>query len=252
MPLILAAGSMLDQTPTTMIDAAAAAGFDGVGLRISNPPTAAHVVTDPSAVRRYAEGRAITIHDAEVYRIGSGDDPTPLVEGTAAVGASALLVVSDTMTRADTIAGIAELVGLADPLGIRVAIEYMAWTDPSRPLDAVAIALETGCQVVVDLLHHVRVGADAADLLAVVESGTLGWVQVCDAPAAVPDDLVDEARHGRLAPGAGALPLAELLACFDADVTISVEVQNDSLLAIDPTERAQLLFDAARSVLDSR
>jgi sugar phosphate isomerase/epimerase len=243
---------MLDQTPTALIDAAAAAGFDGVGLRISNPPTAAHAVIDPSTVRRHADGRAITIHDAEVYRIGSDDDPRPLVERAAALGARALLVVSDTTIRADTIAGVAALVELADPLGVRIGLEYMAWTDPSGPLDAVSIARETGCEVVVDLLHHVRVGANAADLRAVVDSGTLGWVQICDAPTMRPDDLIDEARHRRLVPGAGSLPLAELLACLDAEVTISVEVQSDDLLAIHADERARLLHDAARSVLEHR
>lgn len=240
---------MLDQTPTAMIDAAAAAGFDGVGLRISNPATAAHAVTDPSAVRRHAERRAITIHDAEVYRIGSGDDPQPLVECAASVGASALLVVSDTPVRAETVAGVAALVELADHHGIQIALEYMAWTDPRGPLDAVAIARETGCRVVVDLLHHVRVGADIADLRAVIDSGMLGWVQLCDADLTSPSDLVHEARHQRLVPGTGELPLSELLATVGAEVTVSVEVQNDELLAVEATERARLLHDATRSVL---
>lgn len=243
---------MLDQTPIAMIDAAAAAGFDGVGVRISNPATAAHAVDDPSAIRRHAERRAITIHDVEVYRIGSDDDPTPLIERAAAIGAGALLVVSDAMARADTIVGMAHLVELALPHGIRIALEYMAWTDPSEPLDAVAIAQETGCQVVVDLLHHVRVGADAADLRAVVASGTLAWVQLCDAAATYSGDLIDEARHRRLVPGTGVLPLAELLGCVGPEVTISVEVQSDALGELDATERARVLHDAARSVLGVR
>jgi sugar phosphate isomerase/epimerase len=249
MPLVLAAGSMLDQTPSTLIDAAAAAGFDGVGLRISNPATDAHAVADPSSVRRYAAHRSITIHDAEVYRIGSGDDPRPLVECAAAVGAGSLLVVSDTTVRSDTVAGVAALVELAGRHGIRVALEYMAWTDPASPHDAVAIAQETGCRVVVDLLHHVRVGADVADLRAVIDSGMLAWVQVCDAELTRPDDLIHEARHQRLLPGAGALPLSELLAAVGADTTVSVEVQSDELLAVEAHERAQLLHDATRSVL---
>ncbi len=243
---------MLDQTPTALIDAAAAAGFDGVGLRISNPDTAAHCVTDARAVRRHASARGISIHDVEVYRIGSDDEPGPLVERASAVGAAALLVVSDAPVRTDTVAGLAALVEMANRHCIRVALEYMAWTDPSGPLDAVAIAKETGCQVVVDVLHHVRVGADAADLRAVAESGTLGWVQVCDAAAAGSDDLVDEARHRRLVPGAGALPLTELLRCVGPDVTISVEVQSDELLTLGATERARLLHDATRSLLAAR
>lgn len=243
---------MLDQTPTAVIDAAAAAGFDGVGLRLSSPPTAAHAVSDPSAVRRHAQRRSITVHDTEVHRIGSGEDPGPLVERTAAVGADYLLAVSDTAIRSDTIAGISTLVELARPAGIHVALEYMAWTDPDSPLDAVAIAQETGCQVVVDLLHHVRVGADAADLSAVVESGTLGWVQLCDATETCRGDLAHEARHQRLVPGTGALPLAELLTCVSPEVTISVEVQSDALLELDAPERARLLHDAARAVLAIR
>ena len=240
---------MLDQTPIAMIDAAAAAGFDAVGLRLSSPPGAAHAVGDPSAVRRHAAGRSIAVHDAEVYRIGSDEDPAPLVERTVAVGARFLLVVSDTPIRSDTIAGVSALVNLARTAGVEIALEYMAWTDPSGPLDAVAIAQDTGCRVVVDLLHHVRVGADAADLRAVVDSGTLGWVQVCDGAAAHTGDLVHEARHQRLVPGTGALPLTELLASVGPEVTISVEVQNDALLAVDAHERARLLHDATRSVL---
>ena len=71
---------------------------------------------------------------------------------------------------------------------------------------------ETGCQVVVDVLHHVRVGATADDLRSVVESGTLGWVQVCDAAAAHPTDLIHEARRLLQVPGpqlAGALLLGQ-------------------------------------------
>jgi sugar phosphate isomerase/epimerase len=249
MPLVLAAGSMLDHPPAAMIDAAAAAGFDGVGLRISNPATAAHAVTDPGVVRRHADRCGVAIHDAEVFRIGTDDDPARLVERAAAVGAVAMLVVSDTGVRSETTAGVASLVELADRHGIRVALEYMAWTDPSGPLDAVSIAQETGCVVVVDLLHHIRVGAGVTELRAVVDSGTLGWVQLCDAELAAPADLIHEARHRRLVPGAGALPVAELLACVGADVTISVEVQNDALLEVSPIERASLLHDAARSVI---
>jgi sugar phosphate isomerase/epimerase len=250
MALVLAAGSMLDQTPIAMIDAAAAAGFDAVGLRLAGP--GAHADTDAVIVQRHARQRMIAIHDAEVYRIGSHDDPAVLIERAARAGATKILVVSDTMVRSDTIAGVVSLVDLAGASGITVALEYMAWTDPSNPLDAVAIAKETGCLVVVDLLHHVRVGATADDLRMIIESGTLGWVQLCDAAATCPGDLLHEARHQRLVPGTGALALTELLAAVGPDVTVSVEVQNDELLAVEPTRRARLLHDAARAVLAGR
>jgi sugar phosphate isomerase/epimerase len=126
----------------------------------------------------------------------------------------------------------------------------MAWTTPSSPAAAVAMAAATGARVVVDLLHHVRVGAGADEFAAVVTSGRLGWVQLADAPATTPSDLVDEARHGRLPPGEGGLPLAALLAAIPDGVAASVEVQSDALVAsLAPVERARRLADAARAVL---
>jgi sugar phosphate isomerase/epimerase len=123
----------------------------------------------------------------------------------------------------------------------------MAWTTPRRSVDAVAMAAATGAVVVVDLLHHTRLGEGASELRAVVASGRLGWVQVCDAPAAAPTDLLDEARHRRLPPGDGDLSLDALLAVVPAGVVRSVEVQSDAMAArLGPVERAAALYAAAR------
>jgi sugar phosphate isomerase/epimerase len=128
----------------------------------------------------------------------------------------------------------------------------MAWTAPSGPLDAIEVANDTGCELVVDLLHHLRVGAGTAELEAIVACGRLGWVQVCDAPAAAPvgrDALIHEARHGRLLPGTGELDLAPLLACLPTGTVISIEVQSDALLGVPPFERARMLHDSTQRVL---
>jgi sugar phosphate isomerase/epimerase len=132
--------------------------------------------------------------------------------------------------------------------GIGTAIEYMAWTTPSTPAGALAMAEATGASIVVDLLHHTRVGAGVAELAPLVGSGRVAWVQVCDAgdPPAV-DGLVHEARHARRAPGDGSLPLAELLAVVPFDVPLSVEVQSDALrTTLPPDRRARLLHERAQ------
>ena len=245
-PLILAAGSMLDVSAMALVDTAARAGFDGVGLRLSG----GHGSDEPSALRARAADRGITIHDTEVYRIGVGaPDPDELIDHSAAVGAAALLVVSDLPDRSATIDALDELVDRCGRSGLQVGLEYMAWTTPSAPLDAVAIARQVGCVLVVDLLHHVRVGARPAELTAVVDAGALGWVQLCDAPAIAPADLLHEARHDRLPPGHGELPLRELLASVPTGTPISVEVQSDSLGRMSPVDRARLLHGTARSIL---
>lgn len=245
-PLILAAGSMLDVSADELIETAADAGFDGVGLRISGE----HGDGELAALGARASAHGLIVHDTEVYRIGRRSPaPDELIDRSVAVGASALLVVSDLADRAGTVAALGDLTDRCHGVGLEVALEYMAWTMPSAPADAVAMAREVGCRLVVDLLHHVRVGAGRAELDAIVDAGVLGWVQLCDAPIEAPADLVREARHGRLPPGRGGLPLRELLASVPAGTAISVEVQSDDLSSLPSVARARLLHDAARSVL---
>ena len=104
-----------------------------------------------------------------------------------------------------------------------------------------------------DVLHHVRTGGGPNELREIVDAGLLGWVQLCDAPLGAPADLLHEARHDRLMPGHGALPLSELLAEIAIDVTISVEVQSDYLAnTMAPLVLAQALVDATKQILAFR
>lgn len=243
---------MLDQPATTLIDTAAAAGFDGVDLRLSGE----HGGTRLDDLRQHAERAGIAVFGVEVYRISTdASNPGPLLDAAAAIGAETVLVVSDHPDRTTTVTALAALARDCTARGLRLGLEYMAWTTPSTANDAIDVANEVGCELLVDVLHHVRVGAGVDELDAIVESGHLGWVQICDAPLARPrgsghESLIHEARHGRSLPGHGELPLRELVARLPTDVTISVEVQSEPLLSVAPIERAQMLHDAARSVLD--
>ena len=245
--LILAAGSMLDHPAQTLIEAAAAAGFDGVGLRLSGGEAPAEL----AGLRTLADGAGIAIHDTEVHRhTRGGPGPEWLIEATVALGAGAMLMVSDDPDRAATTEAVAAAAEACRHAGIRLVIEYMAWVCPADPATALAVADAAGCDLVVDVLHHHRVGAGPAELAAIVDAGRLGWVQLCDAPADRPgtgtEALIDEARHHRLPPGHGGLPLAALLGPVPAGTPISVEVQSDELGAVAPVERARLLHGAAR------
>lgn len=246
-PLVLAAGSLLDTDAFGVIDAAAAAGFDGVGLRMSGVHG-----QDPAEIAAAARSLGLIVHDVEVHRIGTDAHAEPLLDAAAEVGARAVLVVSDLTDPTATVDAVGELVVLAGERDLAIGLEYMSWTDPASPHDAVAIAAATGSSLVVDVLHHTRVGAGPAELTAIVDGGHLGWMQLCDAAIKPPTDLLREARHERLAPGDGALPLAALLATVPADTAISVEVQSDVLLAVSPTDRARWLYDRARTVVDTR
>jgi sugar phosphate isomerase/epimerase len=258
-PLILAAGSVLDTDAFGVARAAAAAGFDGIGLRLSHE----HAVVDERRrveLRRLLDELELVLHDVEVHRIDDrrdgGDaaatDLARLVDDAAELGAAALLVVSDLADQGETEHRLGTVVDRCRDAGLVAAIEYMAWTTPSRPRAAMAMAVATGAKVVVDLLHHHRVGAGVAELEAVIDSGVLGWVQLADAPASAPVDLVHEARHARLLPGDGGLPLDDLLRIVPTGTVVSVEVQSDRLAAdADPAARAGLLHAAAQAALSS-
>lgn len=252
--LALAAGSLLDADAPAAVDAAAAAGFDAVGLRLS----AEHAVADLGALRVRLDAAGIELHDVEVHRIGTDEpgDAERLVTAAHAAGARHLLVVSDLVDPTRTIDELARLAEVAAAADLTVAVEYMAWTTPADPHTAIEVARATGTVVVVDVLHHARVGAGATELAAIVEAGVLGWLQLCDAPFAAPGEppgvgrLLHEARHDRLPPGTGELPLGALLAALPADTTVSVEVQSDGLAASHaPTERATLLYEAATATI---
>jgi sugar phosphate isomerase/epimerase len=247
--ITLAAGSLLDADAVTVLEAAMAAGFDGVGLRLSADHAVQGAELDRLA-RAFADTRLMLL-DVEVHRITTDTTlPAQLIDTAAALGARHLLVVSDLPDLAATEDRLGAVSERCRTSGLRAALEYMAWTTPSDPGVALDLAAATDSVVVCDLLHHLRVGATADDLIRLVDSGRLGWVQLCDAPATQPLDLVHEARHARLPPGDGELPLADLLLHVPLDVPFSVEVQSDDLARrLAPAERAALLYRRARAVI---
>ena len=233
-------------------DAAAAAGYDAAGLRLDPRTT---TPADAAALRRRADDLGLAVLDLEVVRLGPDrpfDDHLRLLELAGILGARFLLTVSVHPTGAGTAADLARLAAAARGAGPRVAVEFMRFTGIRTLADALELVRALGDDapaVLVDALHLQRGGGSPADLAA-LPAGTVGYLQLCDAPAAAPADLAEEARHHRLPPGTGDLPLAGLLAHGPAGVPLSVEVQSDRLAAeLAPVERARRLLADTRRVL---
>lgn len=256
--LSLAAATTLDAGALATIESARLAGFDGVGLR----PTAAELGRRGAAeLARAIADSGLTLLDVEVIRLGTDEpavEPERLLDFAAGLGAQFALVVSHHPDPGRTAQELDRLAGIAAGRRLRVALEFMRFTAVPTLASALDVVRQTGradVGVIVDALHLQRSGGTPADLRAIPPGG-LAYVQLCDAVAASPPDpraLAEEARHHRLLPGAGTLPLRELVGRLDRAVPLSVEVQSDELArTIAPGPRARLAFARARDLVGDR
>lgn len=106
-------------------------------------------------------------------------------------------------------------------------------------------------KLLLDAMHVFRSGATRSELAA-LDPRIIGYVQLCDVPrVAIRADYGDEARHHRLPPGAGELPLSDLLDLVPAHVTIGLEVPmlDPAQAGIGPQKRLATCVRAARELL---
>lgn len=254
--LSLAAGTLRDVTRLEAIEAAAAAGFGAVGLRLDVEPA------EPAELKQLArrlDSEGCSVLDIEVVRLSpswSEDLETRLVDQAAALGARHLLVVSDDPDRGRTVAGLQRVSRRCREAGLSAVLEFMAFTHPATLADAVEVAAEVGPDLgglLVDALHLARTGGQPAELGGYAPV-LFPYAQICDAPLQAPSDdvaaLIDEARHQRLLPGQGELPLADLVNALPPGIPLSVEVQSDALeRTTDARKRARLCHAAVSSRL---
>jgi sugar phosphate isomerase/epimerase len=222
--------TLLGLAPPEFVGVAAAAGFEAVGLRIS--PATADEEPWPmrpgspmlaQTVRRCADA-GVEVLGVEAIRLGPElDGWEPVLEAAGLLGARYVNAVCEDPDLERLSDHFGELVRSARPYGVRPVIEFMAYRSVRTLADAVAIAARSGGGgILVDALHVRRCGVGLGEL-AGLDAGLLAYLQLCDAPLAPPPDQVAEARTRRLLPGAGELPLGDLLAAVPAAVPVAVE-----------------------------
>ncbi|HEY7383058.1 MAG TPA: sugar phosphate isomerase/epimerase [Beijerinckiaceae bacterium] len=260
----LAALTVLDAGPTGQIRAAAAAGFDAVGLRL-NPllPTDSAVVGDGAAeaeVKDLLAETTLGVLEIGVFPIRPDMDVArlkPIIDFSAAIDAKYIVCPvedDDASRRVETFSRLCEL---ARPVGLTALVEfnpYSACPDLTCALELVASARQPNAALCVDAFHLSRSGGQPEDLKA-VERSLLPIVHFCDAPPLPPaqrsvDEVRRESRTARLLPGEGSLPLADLLRALPDDVAISVEAPTAENAHLAPAERARRALAATRRVLE--
>ncbi len=256
----LAAGVLPEFTPVQMAAAAADSGFRSVGIWVDVETWNPGVTKE---VRRIVADAGLIVLDAEVIWIQPGPlDPAHLkiVDIGAEIGARNLLVVSSDPDLDATAAKLAALVDHADPSGIRVSLEFGAFTEIKSlgmALDVLERCGRPDAGLLIDPLHLSRTGGVPADL-ATVPRNRFPYAQFCDATATGPSvsdlkAIIDEAVDGRLLPGEGALPLGDLLKVLPTGIPLSIELRSKALRDgwPDPADRARRLREATEACLDA-
>lgn len=243
--------------PRTLIAAAKAGGFDGVGLFLHGMAEVVgmaefDLVRDAAARREVRDaardaGQAIAIcYPFTLARNSAADDFLSGLDAAAELGAARINLLVYDRDPARAAEATMRLCDDAAARGLGVAVEFFPPSAIATIESAVALCEAVGAEnlgLTVDLLHLNRSGGTLEQVRS--HRHLIRLAQICDARRAAPDDLFHEAAADRMLPGDGALdPLRFLEAC-GPDVPASIEAPDFRAIGSDPMQRAR---DARRAL----
>ena len=258
--------TVLGLPPPRLMEAAAAAGVHGVGIRMlpSAPGGVCYrLMDDPTLLRETLAAKAangMRIVDLEMVRIGAGFDAAAFMaffETGAKLGAAHVLVAVDDPDEARATTSFAALCEAMRPWGLSAELEFMPWTE-ARDLGAarriVIGAAQPNGGILVDALHFARSNGRLADLDEIPRTA-LRYAQICDGPAQAPatvEGLIHAARCERLLPGEGEIDLVGLFRRLLAGLPVCIETPSDSRAAgLGHVEWVRRSVIATRRVLEA-
>jgi len=265
-PISLAHLTVLDTTPPELVDVAAAAGFRSIGIRLTATPSVGlppyDVLHEGPLLRETVlrlKDTGVSVLDTEFLRF-EPEHPIGIPEGflevSARLGAKNVLVMSAEPEEARTIERFCELCDRAAQYGLHVGLEFAIYTGVrtlAHAADVVARSKRSNASVLIDALHFSRSGGIPAHVKQ-VDPSLLRYAQICDAGPDMPGPgdtpaLIREARTGRLLPGGGVLPLAELVAALPANVPLAIEAPCRAIAELPAVERAKRAYRALSALV---
>jgi sugar phosphate isomerase/epimerase len=116
---------------------------------------------------------------------------------------------------------------MAEARSLKTTLEFV----PGLPISDLPGALNvirhvgnSNFRLLFDVMHVFRSGSVVADI-AGLDPSLIGHLQICDVPMISTGlDYAEEARHERLVPGQGELPLQEILHILPSDLLVGIEV----------------------------
>lgn len=268
--LVLCSGSLMQASFREMVEAAAAAGFQAITVWPNDYRGALSEGLTPADMRSMLRNHGLEVADLDPLlswlppEVAGGVDAGPYADATekdffemaAALSARSINVAQGFGDQLDLDGAAEALAGLCDRAwehGLLITVEFLPWSgipDVATALDLVQRADRPNATVMVDTWHFFRGSSDLGQLEAVPGS-RIGSVQISDAPAAVPPDLIEETMNARLLPGEGDAPVGAILRSLErigANAPIGVEVFSKELQSLSPLEAAQRCASAARQL----
>ena len=256
--------TLLENSPTEMIDIAHYAGYEYVSFRLTPVckneqvfPMLSNQLLRKNIKTRLAD-TGVKILDIELARLGPENEPEDylsILEAGADFGAKHVICQAPDPEPSRVVDKISRLCQLAKPFGLTVDVEFLPWSNIANLGDTANIIAQVNCDnagILVDILHFARSDSSLEQLQNLPKSW-FNFVHLCDADKAIPttaEGLIHTARYDRHFVGEGGINVAEIINAMP-QVPYSLEIPNDKLReALGNQEYAKRALDAARRYLD--
>lgn len=251
----LASGVVPEFGPVETIGAAAAGGFDAVGLWIEPQNWTPEITRD---CRAALADSGLELLDVEVIWLKPDSDMRQhkaVIDIGAELGAKNVLCVASDPDMAANAERLAELCRHAEGSSMRVALEFGVFTEVKNLHMAMAVLDNVGHPLralLVDPIHVDRSGTLTHEI-ANVSPDLLPYAQFCDAPAERPDlqdfdAIITDAIDLRKQCGEGGLDLKGIYNALPDSIPLSIELRSKALRERypDAQDRARAVAAATR------
>jgi len=241
------------------IAAAAAAGFEGIGLDIWSIDRHRELGGSLDGLREALDRHAIECVELQAFVFTGDRAETAAQAANIAAVADVVrpeIIMAGTHAEVDeaVVANLARFAPLVTRSGARLAIEFL----PTMPIDTIARTRELIARaglpsetagVCLDVWHFSH-GPDGWADLDALPLAELAYVQFSDHPPLASDDLTHEMLHRRVVPGAGVLELDRFVGAVRAKGytgPVAAEVISAELRGLEPAEAARRVHAATAS-----
>jgi sugar phosphate isomerase/epimerase len=236
--LFLAPTSLADTAPLEFAAAAAAAGYDGIGLRVNaSPGLPFHPVIGNAPLvrelRRALDDSGLAVLDLYSFYLQPATDVRAFasaLELGASLGAKYVLTMGDDPEWPRLAGNFGRLCDLAAGFGLTCALEFAVMrplASLAQSMRLVAESARANAAICVDPLNFVRGGGVPGDLAA-IDPRLFPYAQITDGVLGPGEP--DPALLGRMGPnqrrllGAGDVPIVAILDALPPGVPLSVEL----------------------------